>query len=95
MERGFSIVHDWTAKVEKVCHISVEWNGNSYSVIFGRYINGGFCCIPNWGIGCELGTFDDVFWNVESLERAFDGDGEVAKVIANAICEYAKANELC
>ena len=43
---------------------------NSYSVIFGRYINGGFFSIPNWGVGGELGQFSDTFWNTESLSRA-------------------------
>ena len=95
MGKNFEIVKDWTGKVTNVRHITVEWNGNSYSVIFGRYVNGGFCCIPNWAICCELGAFDDVFWNTESLERAFDGDGEVANALAKAICQYAEENNLC
>ena len=27
--------------------MSVAVNGNSYLVIFGTHINGGFCCIPS------------------------------------------------
>ncbi len=28
-------------------HIGINYNGNYYSVIFGRYVNGSFFSIPN------------------------------------------------
>lgn len=45
----YKIAHTWDDNINNVHHITVEYNGNSYSVIFGRYINGGFFSIPNWG----------------------------------------------
>ena len=73
-------------------HISVEYNGNSYSVIFGRYVNGGFFCIPNWGVGGDLGQFSDIFWNTESLSRVIKSK-RAAKAIAMAITEFGEMEE--
>lgn len=70
----------------------IGYNGNSYSVIFGRYINGGFFSIPNWGVGGELGQFSDTFWNTESLSRALKNK-RVAKAIAMAIAEFSEMEE--
>ena len=55
----YKITNIWDDSINNVHHITVEYNGNSYSVIFGRYINGGFFSIPNWGVGGELGQFRD------------------------------------
>lgn len=38
-------------------HIGIIHDGNYYSVIFGKYINGGFFSIPNWNCGGELAGF--------------------------------------
>ena len=75
--------------VSNVHHIGIDYNGNYYSVIFGRYVNGGFFSIPNWNVGGELATFDDVFWNEESLSRVLKSK-KVAKAIAMAIAEFAE-----
>ena len=75
--------------VGNVPHIGVDYNGNYYSVIFGRYINGGFFSIPNWNCGGELGHFGDTFWNEESLSRVLKSK-KVAKAIAMAIAEFAE-----
>lgn len=45
----YKITHIWDNSINNIHHITVEYNGNSYSVIFGKYINGGFFSIPNWG----------------------------------------------
>ena len=76
-------------KVENIHHIGVDYNGNYYSVIFGRCVNGGFFSIPNWNVGGELATFDDVFWNAESIGRSLKSK-RVAKAIAMAIAEFAE-----
>lgn len=73
--------------INNIHHIGIDYNGNYYSVIFGRYINGGFCCIPNFGVGCELSNFSDILWNAESLSRALKSK-RTAKVIAMAIAEF-------
>ena len=75
--------------VGNVHHIGVDYNGNYYSVIFGRYINGGFFSIPNWNVGGELGQFGDTFWNAESIGRSLKSK-RAAKAIAMAIAEFAE-----
>ena len=52
-------------------------------------MNGGFFSIPNWNVGGELATFDDVFWNAESIGRTLKSK-KTAKVIAMAIAEFAE-----
>ena len=69
--------------IGNVHHIGIDYNGNYYNVIFGRYVNGGFFSIPNWNVGGELGDFEDVFWNIESISKVLSK--KVAKTIAIAI----------
>ena len=75
--------------IKDVHHIGVNCDGNYYSVIFGKYVNGGFCCIANWSMGCELSSFKDIFWNTESLYRILKNK-KVAKAIAKAIAEVVE-----
>lgn len=88
----YKIIHIWDDSINNVHHITVEYNGNSYSVIFGRYVNGGFFGIPNWGVGGELGQFSDTFWNTESLSRVLKSK-RAAKAIAMAIAEFGEMEE--
>lgn len=88
----YKITHIWDDSINNVHHITVEYNGHSYSVIFGRYINGGFFSIPNWGVGGELGQFCDTFWNEESLCRVLKSK-RAAKAIALAIAEFGDTEE--
>ena len=88
----YKIAHIWDDSINNVHYITVEYNGNSYSVIFGRYINGGFFSVPNWGVGGELGQFCDTFWNEESLYRVLKSK-RAAKVIALAIAEFGEMEE--
>lgn len=67
--------------------VDMEYDGNYYSVIFGRYVNGGFCSIPNWEVGCELATMEDIFWNAGAIGRALKDD-KAGKNIAEAIAAY-------
>jgi len=73
-------------------HIGVECDGSYYSVIFGEYVNGYFCSIPNWNVGCDL-SFNphDVNYNEEKL--AYIVSKRAAKAIANAITDYVKAKQ--
>ena len=75
--------------VRNIHHIGIDCNGSYYSVIFGKYVNGGFFSIPNWNVGGELATFDDVFWNAESIGRTLKSK-KTAKVIAMAIAEFVE-----
>ena len=70
--------------VQAYFETEVEYKGKSYTVIYGEHINGGWCCIPNWNIGCEMSGTDDVLYNRESLEQAGLESG-AAKAIADKI----------
>lgn len=86
----YKISADFSKSIGKVHHIGVDYGECHYSIVFGRYINGGFFSIPNWGVGGELASsFDDTFWNTESLTSALK-DKEAAKAIAYAIKEYSE-----
>lgn len=47
--------------------VTVEAEGWSFHLLFGSQINGKFLCIPNWRVGCELSSLNDVLWNKNSL----------------------------
>lgn len=72
-------------KAEARFEVSFNANGSHFLVIYGKHGNGGFCCIPNFGIGCEMSDEpNDVFYNTEKLSGAglTWADAEaVAKVI--------------
>lgn len=73
---------------EVLLEISVDVNGSNYLVIYGSHCNGGFCCIPNWNIGCEMGDPTDTFYNAEALQRC-KVSKKNAKAIAAAIADAA------
>lgn len=76
-------------EIKEVHHIGLSCDGNYYSVIFGKYVNGAFCSIPNWGIGCELSfDFKDTLWNEESLYAVLKRK-PASKAIASAIAEFS------
>ena len=78
-------------EIRSVHHIGLSFDGNYYSVIFGKYMNGGFCSIPNWGVGCELSfDFRDLHWNENSLYKVLKRKG-AAKAIAMAIAEFEES----
>lgn len=51
------------------CEMEVTGRGSRFYIIFGKYQNGGYLCIPEWHVGCELADFKDLFWNTERLEK--------------------------
>lgn len=85
----YEISYIGDSSITDVHHIGINYDGNYYSVIFGKYINGGFFSIPNWNCGGELASFNDVFWNAKSIYRSLKKK-KVATVIADAIANYAK-----
>lgn len=88
----YKITYIGSLEIKDIHHIGINHNGNYYSVIFGKYINGGFFSIPNWNCGGELAGFTDIFWNVESIHRSLKKK-KVARVIAQAIADYIKDGE--
>lgn len=77
----FNISAEYVAKV--LFEISIDIGGSNYLVIYGRHINGYFCCIPNWSFGCEMAEPADIFYNTEKLAELVGPDRAVA--IAKAI----------
>ena len=71
----YKIIYIGDSNVGNIHHIGVDYNGNYYSIIFGRYVNGGFFSMPNW--------------NTESLRRVLKSK-KAAKAIAMAIAEFAE-----
>ena len=88
----YEITNIGSSEIKDIHHIGINYDGNYYSVIFGKYINGGFFSIPNWNCGGELANFSDVFWNTESIYRALKRK-KTARVIAQAIADYIKDGE--
>lgn len=85
----YEITYIGSSEIKDIHHIGINYDGNYYSVIFGKYINGGFFSIPNWNCGGELASFNDVFWDAESIYRSLKKK-KVATVIADAIADYTK-----
>ena len=85
----YEITYIGSLEIKDIHHIGINHDGYYYSVIFGKYINGGFFCIPNWNCGGELAGFSDVFWNTESIHRSLKSK-KTAMVIAQAIADYIK-----
>ena len=78
----YKIRESYNAKV--MFEMTVDVDGSSFLVIYGRHINGGFCCITNWNISCEMSGTNDVFYNKGQLMRC-DLNEDVAVAIASAI----------
>lgn len=82
------VIRIFDDSISNVHHVGMSYNGSYYSVIFGKYANGGFCCIPNWRVGCELSSyFWDKSWNTDSIGRVLD-DMEAGRAIAEMIAEF-------
>lgn len=68
----------------------VSAEGYSFHILFGSQCNGNFLCIPNWHLGCELSSLNDVFWNLESISgRDESFSYENATAIAYALKELS------
>lgn len=78
-------------KVEALFEVSFDANGSHFLVIYGKHGNGGFCCLPNWGISCEAGDADDVFYNTEKLSDAGLTWND-AEAVAKAIKQFGEQN---
>ena len=78
----------YSAEVMFEANISVK--GTGYLVIYGKHVNGYFCCIPNWEIGCEMAEPSDTFYNADQLRSVGIGS-EAAKGIAEAISILAES----
>lgn len=80
------------AEIKKIfnTHIregKIEHNGNSYLVVYGRHINGGFCAFPKYNVATELSGYDDDYsYNIKKLKLAFT---KVSDIDDDTISELA------
>lgn len=89
----YSIGGQYDVKAE--FEIVVSTCGCNYLVIYGKHVNGYFCCIPNWNIACEMAEPSDVFYNRERLLNTDAGIGmNAADDIAKAIRDTHKVKNL-
>ncbi|MBD5585529.1 MAG: hypothetical protein HDQ88_10635 [Clostridia bacterium] len=71
-------------KATALFEVSFNANGSNFLVVYGQHINGYYCCIPNWKIGCEMAEPADTFYNYEKLCGAGLNKND-AKAIAEMI----------
>lgn len=61
-------------------------------VLFGKTSQGGFACMPDFGVGCHIVDLKDTFWNTEKLTAVL---GKVDGItVAEALCALAEKLEL-
>ena len=58
--------HNFTKNTKIYFEHNLEINENSYLIIFGHHINGGFIAIPDWNICCEASA------NSDKIDKAFN-----------------------
>ena len=78
----FTIEREFKANV--LFEFSVAIDGWTYLVIYGKHINGYFCALPSWSMGCEMSSPDAVDYNTKKLISCGMADN-VAPALANAI----------
>lgn len=66
--------------------LNIEWNGWRFLVIYGKWKNGWFVAVPNFGVCIECAPPDIVRYNSEKLESKIGIDG-AGEIIAKAIEE--------
>jgi hypothetical protein len=84
--------NDFTSDTKVYFEHNIAIGGYTYLVIFGRHINGGFICVPNWKWGCEASDLQySSGYNKEKLMAA-GANEEVAEQIARYIEEWLEEN---
>ncbi len=58
-------------QVSDYYEVEVTSRQNAFHMIFGSHSFGNYICIPNWGIGTELASLSDSFWNLERLRNTY------------------------
>lgn len=75
-------------KAEALFEVQFDTCGSNYLVIYGKHINGYYCCIPNWQKGCEMSEPTDTYYNYNQLCSAGINE-RAAKEIAKMIMTVA------
>jgi hypothetical protein len=55
----------------KRLEFEVKARGSTFHMILGRHAYGRYVCIPNRGIGTEISSLDDRFWNMERITEIY------------------------
>ena len=55
----------------------VTARGSTFHLLIGKHTYRKYLCIPNWGIGTEMASLSDCFWNRKRLEQDYP---ELSKV---------------
>ncbi len=87
-----------TYQAKVLFEASIDTRGNNYLVIYGKHINGYFCCIPNWRVSCEMTEPSDLCYNRSALNDAGIGMGaakEIAEEIANYMAAHPEEQTVC
>lgn len=87
MQQNYKLESSFNAVV--LFEISVDVADWSYLIIYGKHINGYYCCIPNHNIGCEMTSPDRLEYNSDKLIDC-GMECNIAKSIAVAIKEYSE-----
>lgn len=66
----------WTGKINFLTtsipyEVEVTARGSTFHILFGHHKYGNYVCIPNWGIGTEISSLEDSFWNLEHLSNSY------------------------
>ena len=55
--------------LEEPYEIEISARDSWFHVLIGNHRYGRFICIPNWNVGTEMASYEDVVWNRERLEQ--------------------------
>ena len=65
----------WTGRIRPLNinrnEFEVTARGSTFHLLVGKHAYGKYLCIPNWGIGTEISSLSDCFWNRERLEQDY------------------------
>jgi hypothetical protein len=66
--------------------IQVE-SRSGFTFIVGKYVSGAFISIPAMGVGCDLSSYSDYFWNNEHLSRLMNPvDAATVAEVLRVLC---------
>ena len=83
---------NWTGHIRPLNinrnEFEVTARGSTFHLLVEKHAYGKYLCIPNWGIGTEISSLSDCFWNRERLEQDYP---ELSKVDIISIVKALEA----
>lgn len=83
---------NWTGHIRPLNinrnEFEVTARGSTFHLMVGKHTYGKYLCVPNWGIGTEIASLSDCFWNRERLEQDYP---ELSKVDIISIVKALEA----